>query len=137
MIAQEIVASVAAASIGKDKVGGIRVDMQDHVAGMIPKDGGGVGGRIVQQHLASAHSFLGGGGLGTTNLVDGCEHRGVNSARVVKERSNAGLHVEFTGAIELGGFIDGGQLEFLAIGWLGPLVRCMLGLFGEGMLETG
>ena len=81
---KEIMASIPATSVGEYQVCGIGINVESHVAGMVPDDGRWVGGGVIHEHFAGKHGFLGGRSLGAANCVDGWKHGWVYSLGVVE-----------------------------------------------------
>ncbi len=55
---QEKMSGCSAASIGKDEIGGIGADGEDHVACVVPDRGIGMSGKVVEKHVAGLLGVL-------------------------------------------------------------------------------
>lgn len=126
----------AAASIGKDKVGRIGADGKDHVAGVETNFGIGMGGEVVEKHVAGSSGVFGRSSLIVRNFVESGDDRGVTTARVVKKQTRNLLDTLDTKFIEERRQIGVGKLDFLAVDGSGPEMGGMLRAAGCRMTQS-
>lgn len=86
-VGKEKMAGSTAASIGKNKVGGVGADGENHVAGMIADGSIGMSGKIVEKHVAGLFSVFCWRGLVIRNFVQSDNDGGVAAAGVVEKKS--------------------------------------------------
>ena len=84
LVSKKVVATDAAASAGFGKVGGVTVEVQDHVTGAVADGGVGVGRIIIKDPNGCVMVFLHCFQLLGRNGVDGNKHGGVDGDSVVE-----------------------------------------------------
>jgi hypothetical protein len=78
-IGQEEIASSTTMGIWERKLGSIRADSKDHVAGMITDGGIGMRGEIVKEHVAGLSDMFGWRGLTVGDFVEGNNDSGITA----------------------------------------------------------
>ena len=87
-LTEEVLATVTAAGVGFQEVGGVAVHMEDHVASNIANSGVRVQGGIIKQPYDFLIGGSGGFGFLRGNGAKGNEHDGVNGDGVVDQGSD-------------------------------------------------
>ena len=95
--AEEVNTGGTAASVFFGEIGGVAVEVKDHVAGEIANLGVRVGVRVVEEVGDLAHGVFCGFGLGRGDGAEGNEHGEVDGDGVVKEGADDGLDVAGAG----------------------------------------
>ena len=84
LVAKEVVATYAATSAGFGQVGGVTLEVHDHVTGAIADGGIGVGRSIIQELNGCVMFFLRCFRLLESNGADGNEHGRVDEDIVIE-----------------------------------------------------
>lgn len=135
--AEMVEASSARASFGLGVVGGVALDLENHVAGVVAKSGVGIGGSVVEKMGCSFGCCLGAAGLGRGERAEGDEHGGVNGAGVEEEGADDCLESSDFGSVKFGGGVFFfGELGRGTVERLGPGRGSMLGAAFGRMFET-
>ena len=137
VVAEKKLASRAAASMGKDKIGGIGDDAEDHVAGVKTEGCIRMSGQVVEKHVACFGGFFSWTGLAVRDFVQGNKDCLIDRTAVVEEEARDGLDTFDAGLVEQGREIGVGELDFAAIDRSGPEVGGMLGTGGLSVAEFG
>ena len=127
----------AAARFGLDKIHGVAVDMEAHVASVEPDDGVQLCGCVVHEHLCLLDGVGGGRSLLGTDFIECDEHCGVDGERYVEKSVGDDLHARDAAFVK---FRCGrGVRRVLHLGSIRmfkPFVGRVLGLRGNGVLEA-
>ena len=83
----------AAACFSMDKICGVTVNMEAHVASVEPDDGVWLRGCVVHEHFFLLDNVGGGRSLLDAYFVEHDKHGGVNGARDVEEGAGDTLHI--------------------------------------------
>jgi hypothetical protein len=78
-IGQEEIASITTTGIWERKIGSIRADSKDHVAGVITDGGIGMSGELVKEHVAGLWGMFGWRGLTVGDFVEGNNDGGITA----------------------------------------------------------
>ena len=133
---EEEVAGDAAASVAFREVGSVGMNVEDHAGAVVADDSIGVSGEVVEETGDLAVSVLGGLGLFCGDGTDGDESSGVNGTGVEEGGASDGLDSVDAGFVEEGRIVGGGsELGAAAVHGFLPVVRCVLGTIGWGVLE--
>ena len=132
-----MIASCAGSCFGSGKVGGVGVDVEDHVAGDESDDGIGMGCAVVEELRESCHGSLGAVGLLGGKRADGGEEGRIDGSGVEEEGSEDFLHAFGVFGVKGGrGVGSRGVLRFGSVVGLLPGVRSVLGPCRGWMLEA-
>ena len=128
-------ASSTAASIRKNKVGGIGANGKNHVAGILADGSIGMSEKIIKKHVAGLFGVFGWRGLVIGDFVQRNNDGGFTAAGIVEKESGNLLDSFDTEFIEEMRDFSGGELDFLAVDGSRPAMWGMLRLSGRGMLQ--
>ena len=109
---KEKMSSSAAASIGKNKIGGIGGDGKNHVAGIIADGSIGMRGKVVKKHVASLFGFYCRRRLVIGNFVQSNNDGGITTAGIVEEEAGNLLNAFDAKFVEEGRDVVVGELQF-------------------------
>ena len=84
----------AAAHFGMDKIHGVAVNVEAHVASVEPDDGVRLRGCIVHEHLCLLDGVSGGRSLLGGNFIECKEHCGVDGVRDLEKSDGDALHAQ-------------------------------------------
>jgi len=137
LIAEIVIAAGSGASFWLGKVGGIALDVQDHVAGMVTEDSIGVSGSIVEEPGGSFGSCLSASGLGGCKGAEGDKHGRINGTGIVEQDTDDFLETfDALFGQEWGGVRRVGHLGRGTIHRLGPCMGRVLLPLGAGVFKT-
>lgn len=137
LIAEIKVSGGPTACFGLHKIGGVAVNVEAHIAGVVADGGLRIGVCIIHEHFGLAKGSVGGSSLLGGNFIEGNKHSGVNGTGVIQEGAGDGLHTGGTFFVKEGGSAGQlGKLYFGAVRRGSPLVRRMLRAGWWGMVEA-
>ena len=86
-VGKEEMAGSTTASVGKDKISGVRVYGEDHIAGVVANRGVGMRGQVIEKHIAGLFGVVCGRCLTVGNFIQGDNDGRIATARVVEEET--------------------------------------------------
>ena len=126
-----------AACFSLDKIRGVTVDVEAHVASVEPDDGVWLRGCVVHENVFLLDDVGGGQSLLGAYFVDRNKHGGVDGAHDIEEGAGDTLHACDAGFINFWcGCGVWGVLHLGPVRWHEPFVGRVLGAWGHGVLEA-
>ena len=127
----------AAARFGLDKIRGVAVDMEAHVASVELDDGVQLRGCVVHENMCLLDGVGGGRSLLGANFIECDKHCGVDGARDVEKSARDALCARDAAFVKFRcGCGVGRVLHLFTIRRRKPFVGRVLGVRGHGVLEA-
>jgi len=112
--------------VGENEVRGIGAYCEDHVACVITDLGVGMGGEVVEEHVAGGLGVLGRGGLAVGDFIESDNDGGIAASGVIEEETGDLLHAFDSGLVKERRKVGVCQLHFLTVDWGSPTVGRVL-----------